>query len=244
MDTNGSTPSPRRRAVRKPAAGREAALAIDLAEGAEPGAADGAVQSEGTGSGAAAGPGSATAPPGARVPKATVPARPAAPGASAGPVASGEEPGSDWRGSDDGSASHAEIRKGISLSEATLASVELHRGAIGRLDAQDVDIHFGAIGAARADDIQIQLGSVGAALANELKVTQGSVGTVLTSNAHLERAVVRTMVARTVRVERPSLIGILVARRVSGDVRVLLDWRGGLVFGVLFGLIARFGRRR
>jgi hypothetical protein len=30
----------------------------------------------------------------------------------------------------------------------------------------------------------------------------------------------------------------LVARRVSGDVKVLFDWRGALAFGAVAGLIA------
>lgn len=136
------------------------------------------------------------------------------------------------------------VREGVSMPEATLATLELHRGAIGRLDAQEVEVRIGAIGAARAEKIEVELGSIGAALANELEVTQGAIGTVLAGEAHLDQVVVRTMIARTVVVERPSLIGFMVARRVSGDVRVLFDWRGAIVFGLVVGLVARVGRRR
>lgn len=137
-----------------------------------------------------------------------------------------------------------QVREGISIPEATLASLEFHRGAIGRVDAQEVEVEIGAIGAARAEEIEVELGVIGAALANELEVTQGLIGTVVAGEAHLSQVVVRAMIARHVVVEKPSLIGFLLARRVSGDVRVLFDWRGALVFGAVFGLIARLGTRR
>ena len=172
------------------------------------------------------------------------PAGPAATPAQLAPVTPAAAVAPDDTGAGEDVESDAQVREGISLPEATLASLELHRGAIGRLDAQEVDVHFGAIGAARAEEIEVQLGSVGAALTNELEVTQGAIGTVLAGEARLDQVVVRTMIARTVVVERPSLIGFLVARRVSGDVRVLFDWRGAVVFGLVFGLIARLGRRR
>ena len=81
-------------------------------------------------------------------------------------------------------------------------------------------------------------------MANEAVISQAGVGTVLSSQARLGQAAVRTLVAREVVVERPSLVGFLVAQRVSGDVRVLFDWRGAVVFGVLVGLLSRLGRGR
>jgi hypothetical protein len=36
----------------------------------------------------------------------------------------------------------------------------------------------------------------------------------------------------------------LIARRVTGDVRVLLDWRGALAFGAIAGLVVGLLRRR
>lgn len=136
------------------------------------------------------------------------------------------------------------VRSGVSMPEATLASLQLSRGAIGRLDAEQVSVTMGAIGAARADTLEVQRGAVGAAMSNELTVTQGAVGTVLAGNARLDQSIARVLVARHVVVERPSIVGVLVARRVSGDVRVLLDWRGALILGAVLGLIARVGRGR
>ena len=35
---------------------------------------------------------------------------------------------------------------------------------------------------------------------------------------------------------------VLIAQRVEGDVRTLLDWRGALAFGAAFGLVAGLAR--
>ena len=39
---------------------------------------------------------------------------------------------------------------------------------------------------------------------------------------------------------------MLIARKVEGDVRTLLDWRGAIAFGAAFGIIVSLfrGRRR
>jgi len=137
-----------------------------------------------------------------------------------------------------------EILEGARLPEATLASLDLSRGAIGRVDAQDVSVRLGAVGALRAETMHVELGSVGAALTNELHASQASLGSVVAGDVHLQQSVVRTMVARQVVVERPSIVAFLLARRVSGDVRVLFDWRGAAVFGTVVGILSLIGRRR
>jgi hypothetical protein len=37
---------------------------------------------------------------------------------------------------------------------------------------------------------------------------------------------------------------MLIAGRVEGNVRTLLDWRGAIAFGAAFGLVAGLVRRR
>ena len=44
--------------------------------------------------------------------------------------------------------------------------------------------------------------------------------------------------------DRPTGVLLLIARRVEGDVRTLLDWRGALAFGAAFGVITSLFRRR
>jgi len=128
-------------------------------------------------------------------------------------------------------------------------AVEVHQGAIGRVDATDVRVVQGAIGAARADRVSVEMGALGAAMGREVSVTQGGAGSILAQHATVEQSIVRTLVAQEVEFRKPSAVLVLIAQRVSGDVRVLLDWRGALAIGAAFGIVSglvgrgRRGRR-
>ena len=124
-------------------------------------------------------------------------------------------------------------------------AVEVDRSVIGRVDATDVAVTRGVIGAARADRVSVEMGVLGAALGREVSVSQGAATTILAQNVRVEQAFVRTMVAQEVTIHRPSAVLFLIAQRVSGDVKVLLDWRGAVAFGAAFGIFAGlFGRGR
>ena len=126
-------------------------------------------------------------------------------------------------------------------------AVEVHQGAIGRVDATDVAVTQGAIGAARADRVSVEMGALGAALGGVVSVSQGAVGTILAREVRVEQAFVRTLVAQEVSIHRPSAVVFLLAQKVSGEVKVLLDWRGALAFGAAFGILSNLlgrGRRK
>jgi len=132
-----------------------------------------------------------------------------------------------------------------SIAEASARTVEVRQGGIGRLEAEEVFVSQGGIGAARGERVGVELGGIGAALARELRVTQGVAGTVVTRSATLEQTLVRTVVAGEVRAERPVGVLVMLAGRVSGDIRPVLDWRGALAFGAAAGLVvALVGRAR
>jgi hypothetical protein len=88
------------------------------------------------------------------------------------------------------------------------------------------------------------MGAVGAALAGELSVTQGAAGSILARDVRIEQAVVRSIVANHVHIERTTGVLFLVARKVDGNVRTILDWRGALAFGAAFGILTTLFRRR
>ena len=126
-------------------------------------------------------------------------------------------------------------------------AVEVHQGAIGRVDATEVAVTQGAIGAARADRVSVEMGALGAALGREISVSRGAAGTVIAQHARVEQSLVRTLIAQDVTIHRPSAVIFLLAQRVTGEVKVLLDWRGALAFGAAFGLLAGLlgrGRKR
>jgi hypothetical protein len=121
--------------------------------------------------------------------------------------------------------------------------VDVRMGAVGRVDSTEIAVHQGALGGARADRITVERGAIGGAVAREVQVSQGFARGVLAQNVRIEQSVVRSVVAAEVTTGGPTFIGILLARRVVGDVRVLLDWRGALAFGAAAGLVGGLIRR-
>lgn len=133
------------------------------------------------------------------------------------------------------------------IGEASADKVEVKVGGIGTLVAKDVFVEWGGVGAVRTERLGVEFGSVGAALAGEARITQGYAGAMVARDATIEQGLVRTLIAQNVTVNRPSGALVMIAQRVSGDVRVLIDWRGalaiGLVFGVVSALVRALGRR-
>jgi hypothetical protein len=118
------------------------------------------------------------------------------------------------------------------IGDATADNVEVRLGGIGALQAEDVFVQWGGIGATRADTASVEFGSIGAALAGDARISQGYAGIIVAREATAEQAIVRTMIAQRVTINRPSAVLVLIAQRVDGSVRPLLDWRGALAAGL------------
>lgn len=123
------------------------------------------------------------------------------------------------------------------------APMAVTRSALAQAQATTIDVHQGAVGAARADAVTMDQGAVGLALANDVDIRQSVTRTVLARSVRVEQSFIRTLVANEVRVERATGVGFLLARRVVGDVRVLLDWRGAVAFGAAAGFVMGLVRR-
>jgi hypothetical protein len=126
---------------------------------------------------------------------------------------------------------------------ATPPDVLVQRGAIGAVQAGEVVLSFGAIGAARAQRVSVEFGAVGALAGREVRVTQAGVGAVAAREARFEQAFVRSVIARDVQFARGSGAAVVIAGRVDGDARILLDWRGGLAAGSVLALVWLLLRR-
>ena len=146
-----------------------------------------------------------------------------------------------------------------SVGEVEADTVTVDRGAIGAASAEDVTVSMGAIGQARADDIAVRMGAVGlarserlsvelgtvtSALTGDLSIRQGFARNVIARDASFELAGAQTVVANSVRFGPRSGALVVIARRVEGEVRPLLDWRGALAAGAVIGLIAGIASRR
>jgi hypothetical protein len=127
--------------------------------------------------------------------------------------------------------------EGGGIESATAASVEVHMGGIGLVDAEEVIVSVGGVGAVRTGSLDVQVGAVGAVLTGEASVTQSAAGSVVAREAHVVQSFVRTLIARNVTFERPSAVLVMIAGRVEGDVRPLLDWRGALAAGAALGIV-------
>lgn len=124
--------------------------------------------------------------------------------------------------------------------------VALRLSAVGRIEGGRVSVDQGAVGAVRADHLSVDRGAVGAAMADRVEVSRGYARSILGRQVQLDRGAARVVIAADVRAQQ-SAVMFLVARRVSGDIRVLFDWRGALAFGAAAGLVlavlARLRRR-
>jgi dTDP-4-dehydrorhamnose 3,5-epimerase len=147
-------------------------------------------------------------------------------------------------------ASQVSITQG-GAGEVEADSVSVTQGGIGAASAEDITVQLGGIGHAQADDIAVKMGAVGIARAERISIEMGGVGlvigggvairqggtrSILARDVHLEQGGAGTVVANNVTFGSQSGAFIVVARHVQGQVRSVLDWRGGVAFGVAAGL--------
>ena len=121
---------------------------------------------------------------------------------------------------------------------------EIVRGAVGRLDARTVAVTQGAVGAARAESLSLEMSAIGAAAAGEATISRSIARGVFAGEVHLEQAAAQTIFAERVTMESGSMALVVFARRVEGEVRPLLDWRGGLALGAALGVVFAILRPR
>ena len=88
------------------------------------------------------------------------------------------------------------------------------------------------------------MGAIALSLGEQARVSQGYVNTLIARDAALRAGHGRHHRRGRVEVRGPSFVGILLAQRVEGDVRALLDWRGALVAGAALGIVLGLLRRR
>ena len=73
---------------------------------------------------------------------------------------------------------------------------------------------------------------------------QGAANVVFAREVELEQAFVQSVVAARAEIEEGANVLFLIAARVEGSVRPVLDWRGAVAFGTAFGIAAGLLRLR
>ena len=129
-------------------------------------------------------------------------------------------------------------------TDVTAHTVSIQQGGIVRARADDITVRLGGVALARADRLSIEMGAMGAALTRELHVTQSGVRTIVAQDVRVDQSLVGTTIAGKVTFEKPSAVLLLLAGKTEGPVRAMLDWRGALVFGAVFGGLVGLLRRR
>jgi hypothetical protein len=111
-------------------------------------------------------------------------------------------------------------------------------GAVGRVRAERADVSQSVVGGMLADDVRVELGTVGGLIARDVAVSQSRVGSLLAGGpVTLDRTMAGAVVAPNVSLDERSGALIVLAYRVEGNVRALLDPRGAVIFGVVAGLV-------
>ena len=95
---------------------------------------------------------------------------------------------------------------------------------------------FGGIGAVRADRVSVELGGIGAVAAREVQLGPGGAGMIVAQDVQIGQSIVRSVVARDVTLNRGAMAGIVLAGRVDGDGRALIDGRAAVIAGTIFAL--------
>ena len=129
-------------------------------------------------------------------------------------------------------------------------TLTITRGALGGARAREVNVRMGAIGGVIAGTATSSMGSVGGLVARDARVSKSFVSGMAAQHASVETAIVRGMIAQNVTTGPRTFIGIAVAQNITGEAKVLLDWRGGLALGLAAGgvmsllRLVRAGRRK
>lgn len=123
-------------------------------------------------------------------------------------------------------------------------SIDIRQGGIARATADDIAIHQGGIAIARGEHVSTEFGGTMLTLAGEARLSQSFASQVIARDATFDQSLVQTVVAGRATFRHPSAVFVLIAGRVDGPVRPVLDWRGGLAAGAVIGLILGVLRRR
>jgi hypothetical protein len=130
------------------------------------------------------------------------------------------------------------------ITTATAETIDVHQGGIVQATASDIAVDTGGIVLAQGETVSLDRGAIGAAIGGEVRVVQSAANLVGARDTIIDQSLVMSLVGVDVTIRQPSAIGVLIAGRVDGTVRPILDWRGALAFGVAFAVVSGILRRR
>jgi hypothetical protein len=130
------------------------------------------------------------------------------------------------------------------ITTAIADAIDIQQGGIVRATATDIAVTNGGIVLAQGATVSLDRGFAVGAIGRDTRLVQSAANVVGGLDATIDQSLVMSLVANEVTLRQPSAVGVLIAARVDGDVRPMLDWRGALVFGAVFAIISRLLRTR
>lgn len=134
------------------------------------------------------------------------------------------------------------VRQG-GVSIANAETIDITQGGIGRARATDIAVRQGGVGLAQGDRVSLDRAMIGAAFGGETRLVQSMSNVVMGNETTVDQSMVGAIVSNQVTVRQPSAIGVLIAGRVDGSIRPILDWRGAAAFGAVFAVVYGIVRR-
>jgi hypothetical protein len=107
-------------------------------------------------------------------------------------------------------------------------SVTLDNGSTSSVRATHVEATQAALGRVLARDVHADQGAIGFARADRVEVSEGAVGAIYADQVET----------------RDGFVLLMIAKRVTGDVTVLLDWRAAAAFAGVLVVLGRLLRVR
>ena len=146
------------------------------------------------------------------------------------------------RGAHDVNVGTLTIHQG-GVNNAQARAIDIHQGGISRAEGGDIAVTQGAIAIARGDRVSVEMGAVAVAVGGDVSVLQGFARSVVARDVRIEQGGARTILAGRATFGQNSGAFMVIAGRVDGTIRTVLDWRGALAFGAAFGLVVGLVRR-
>lgn len=124
------------------------------------------------------------------------------------------------------------------------AETQVRQAVVGGIASDRVTVGQGVVGGVMASDVSIDRGVVGGVLAEHVSVVQGGAARIVAGDVSIAQGGGGLIAGWNVRLGRGSFVGAVLAARVDGEVRALLDWRGVAAASLAILGVAWLRRRR
>ena len=123
-------------------------------------------------------------------------------------------------------------------------AVSMTQAVVGGIAAERVTIGQGFVGGTAAERVRIDRGGAYGIVAGRVRIDRGGAARVVANRVSIDRGGAGAVMGWRVRLGRGSISGAVIAGRVDGEVKALLDWRGVLAVAIPAAVVAYLLRRR